>query len=151
MSDLEIISRSDALKQGLKFFFVGQACKKGHIDRRLVSNYGCYTCHKEKYYAFIKTEEGRTLRKKQAKRDYASNKERYFLNNAKRRAASKLATPDWLSAEDIQKMKELYKNRPKGQHVDHIAPLKGKDVCGLNVPWNLQYLPACVNLSKSNT
>ena len=150
MSKLETITRSAALQQGLKFFFVGKACKRGHVDLRLVSNYGCYTCHKEKYYAFIKTEKGRTLRKKQAKRDYASNKERYFLNNAKRRAASKQATPDWLSMEDIKKMKELYKNRPKGQHVDHIVPLKGKNICGLNVPWNLQYLPACVNLSKSN-
>lgn len=35
-------------------------------------------------------------------------------------------------------------------HVDHIIPLKNKDVCGLNVPWNLTIAPRRHNIVKKN-
>ncbi len=72
--------------------------------------------------------------------------------------ASKLnATPVWLTEEQEDDIKSMYLLAKKFEklcnikyHVDHIVPLQGENVCGLHVPWNLQLLPASVNISKSN-
>ena len=56
-------------------------------------------------------------------------------------------TPLWA---DHSKIIEIYKNCPKGYHVDHIIPLRAKNVSGLHVQYNLQYLPAIENMRKNN-
>lgn len=67
------------------------------------------------------------------------------------------ATPKWLSKEHKQQIADTYElmrdcRSVTGEdyHVDHIVPLKGENICGLHVPWNLQVLPGYVNISKSN-
>lgn len=55
--------------------------------------------------------------------------------------------PDWVSWSEIA---AVYKACPPDHHVDHIIPLNHPDVCGLHVPWNLQYLPVKTNIEKSN-
>ena len=88
---------------------------------------------------------------------YSNNKELFFYHNAKRRARNREATPSWLSYEQKAHIKRTYKlsalmKEATGidYHVDHIVPLNGKDICGLNVPWNLRVIQAKDNLSKSN-
>jgi hypothetical protein len=83
-----------------------------------------------------------------------------FKNVAKtvRYTASKLnATPVWLSTEQLQQIESFYwlaqlqkELTDTTYHVDHIVPLKGKTVCGLHVPWNLQVIPALENIRKGN-
>lgn len=69
---------------------------------------------------------------------------------ANRRAQKLMATPKWLTEEQRLEIQKIYSTCPPGYHVDHIIPLKGRNSCGLHVPWNLQHLPAQANLRKSN-
>jgi hypothetical protein len=63
------------------------------------------------------------------------------------RVQKRKALPKWANKD---KIKQIYKNCPNGLCVDHIIPLRGKDVCGLHVPENLQYLTISENSKKIN-
>lgn len=66
----------------------------------------------------------------------------------KKRHATKLnAIPKWA---DLRAIEQFYINCPKGYEVDHIIPLQGKNVCGLHVLDNLQYLTVEENRRKGN-
>ena len=67
------------------------------------------------------------------------------------------ATPSWLTEEHHKQIRQIYAHAKECEmltgdkyHVDHIIPLQGKNISGLHVPWNLQVLPADINISKSN-
>lgn len=73
---------------------------------------------------------------------------------ARRRAARRRFI---LSAEQQCEIRAIYREARKltaktgvVHHVDHIVPLNGDAVSGLHVPWNLQVIPAQLNIEKSN-
>lgn len=99
---------------------------------------------------------------KKANKAYAylwvrANKDKNCAKANKYRASKLKATPPWLTKEDLKQISIEYslaqwtsEVMKSEYHVDHIVPLKGKQVCGLHVPWNLQVIPALVNKQKGN-
>ena len=73
-----------------------------------------------------------------------TNPDKVCSNNAKRRAAKLNAMTD---TSCIKAIASIYRNCPEGYHVDHIVPLNKK---GKHHQDNLCYLPAALNLAKSD-
>ena len=112
----------------------------------------CKFCINEK-----RKERSETINTKQRKY-YQNNKQYYITKGHLRAKCVKQAKPRWLTEDHEFFIEEIYSLRDLRtevtgvvHHVDHIVPLKGKDVCGLHVPWNLQVITAKDNLSKSNS
>lgn len=86
-----------------------------------------------------------------------NNKEKTAYKRARQRASKLNATPKWLTSEHKSQIlafyraaKDLTVKTGTKHEVDHIYPLRGKNGCGLHVPWNLQVLTKEENQKKSN-
>ena len=122
-----------------------------------------------KYQRYLQTENGKiTNRKTSAKYDstpegkenkrlrqakwaassngVATNRARAAINRIKRR----LRRPLMQTTEQKDEIKEFIKNTPLGMEIAHKEPLQGKNVSGLHVIENLQYLSPLDNKKKSN-
>jgi hypothetical protein len=86
-----------------------------------------------------------------------ANRGKLNAKQTQRRAFKLNRTPSWLTKEDLAEIKDIYRmanrrTRVEGiqYHVDHIIPLKGKNISGLHVLSNLQILRARDNIVKGN-
>ena len=95
---------------------------------------------------------------RETKRQWSrANQSKINEYSANRRATRLNATPAWLTDKHRAEMAAIYKEAVAMEkqtgilhHVDHIVPLKGENVSGLHVPWNLQILTATENMSIGN-
>jgi hypothetical protein len=95
----------------------------------------------------------------QVKKWARENRGRANANKKAYKVAKIQACPSWVrdEADLMWMMAEAYELAALRSdmfgfswHVDHEVPLRGKDVSGLHVPWNLQVIPGQENMSKSN-
>jgi 5-methylcytosine-specific restriction endonuclease McrA len=109
--------------------------------------------HREKRKLYMREYKARNREKNRAndRKWYAQRRARGCrkknVNAAVRKAKWLKATPGWT---DLFEIHCIYRMCPEGYQVDHIVPLINETVCGLHVPWNLQYLTVSENASKGN-
>ena len=86
-----------------------------------------------------------------------NNPSKVRASSAKSDAKRALRFPKWLNALQLDHIKLFYEAANALSielsvlyEVDHIIPLRGKNISGLHVPWNLQVITKKDNLEKSN-
>jgi hypothetical protein len=166
-----LITRQDAISQGLARYFTGKPCKHGHIAERYTGNKTCCVCgnagankvkqrDRTKYIQHAKDWNNRNperIKEIHNKRNRANPARRNLLT-ANYRSAKDNRTPAWLTEVDYERIANVYKlatlqSKITGTtwHVDHIIPLRGEYVSGLHVPSNLQAIPGVDNVRKNNS
>jgi hypothetical protein len=108
---------------------------------RLIEHKHCNTCNKVKHYSdfhFNKNASDGIASECAACKNFRNTQDKYYIG---------LRTPPWSESLEIA---DFYSSCPKGYHVDHVVPLRGKYVSGLHVLSNLQYMKAEENISKGN-
>jgi len=104
---------------------------------------------KDKLYALNNKEKREHSQK--VTREKRRDNGKQALAAAKKRSHKLSATPKWHTEWEEFLMQEIYHiAKLRGMHVDHTIPLKGKLVCGLHTPTNLQLLTPVENMRKKN-
>jgi len=123
--------RRDVAFSKQEMFYVGACCKVCKNSNRYTSNNSCATCAVE-----IRRVTNALQNCVRAKR--IRNANIYFSDEAVQDQIRSIYSC-------ARKMEKVFDAK---LHVDHIIPIKGKNVCGLHVPWNLRITTAKYNLSK---
>jgi 5-methylcytosine-specific restriction endonuclease McrA len=148
------ISRAEARALGLKRYFAGEPCFRGHTAERFVANGICVECHNERDRKARAANPERY--RERDRKYYADNVERYSAYNRVRnhkRRARKLAAGGTYTAADIAAIRKRQGDKCSycaaplhgGGHLDHSTPLARG---GSNGPENLQLTCDPCNLSK---
>jgi hypothetical protein len=115
-----------------------------------------YTANAEAYNAQKRQYRLKNIVKATADQKAWAARNRHVIRelNAGRKRHIARATPAWADAARIRAVyaeaERLTLTTGVTHHVDHVIPLKGKNVCGLHVHGNLRPLPWRENIQKKN-
>jgi hypothetical protein len=103
-----VISRKQAQDKGLKFYFTGKKCKKGHL-KRYVSNGKCVECLKK--YQAVNKERKREYAKRyrEANKERISEQKKQYEKNNKERKRKRMKKYRQLNKDSINEYNRKYK------------------------------------------
>jgi hypothetical protein len=167
---MKIIKRFESVGLGLKHYFTGKPCIRGHIAKRRINDRVCMQCDLEYQIRVYKENPEKAIQRRL--KTYERTKDKHLAqkriyrqtNKAKVNALAKAykvrkknRIPKWVDKDHMWLIKEAYelaqlrtKQFGFSWHVDHIVPIQGELVSGLHVIENLQVIPAIENIKKKN-
>lgn len=157
-----LMTRDEAVAQQLTIYTPDKPCKRGHFQRYTAGGH-CCVCNSERSKSWCSDNKERRAKvvrayyeanveaAREATRKWQKNNpDRVRLKARMRKRRLREATPRALPQSIRAEIYKIYAECPEGMEVDHVVPLQGVLVCGLHVPWNLQYLAPGPNKAKDN-
>lgn len=132
---MQILSKAEAVIGGYKRYFTGQACARGHISERAVSDGRCLMCSRERSRAYSDRNTGLVNAKKRqrytenSEAERARAKKKYHKNAEKARAAAKARYAADVNASRIALRKRYAANPEKHRvyaRVNYAANIEQK-------------------------
>jgi 5-methylcytosine-specific restriction endonuclease McrA len=141
---MQRITRKAAKAAGLKYYFTGKPCKRGHIDKRFVVTRRCMTCNSFNVKEWV-------IRNPEA------NHARVRRYQVSHREAMRRIDKKWSSTHrGARRKNEISRRaRKKRAFIEHVDPLvvferdKGMcGICGITVNKNSYHIDHVIPLSK---
>lgn len=129
----EVISRQQALDEGLKKYFTGKPCRKGHISQRTTCDRKCVFCvklwnesNKEKCNGYYKKwRDANPEKTKKQREDFRAKNPTYMKKwNEKNKERISIKLKEWRS-NNLEKCKKLSKEYYK-ENKERLRPLRKK-------------------------
>ena len=152
-----VVSYRQAKENGDTYYFTGEPCKHGHVDKRLTSDCGCMQCKYIRKLEYRSKPENQIKSKEYSRRWRKENPEKNAaqarIYSSRKKGAEGVYTGD--DARGILRRQKQKCAEPTcganldetGHHVDHIMPLA---LGGSNWPKNLQCLCPDCNRRKNS-
>lgn len=153
-------TQSEALRQGVTYYFTGKPCKHGHYSERFAQNRNCREClrirnrarTRQDYWIDYGDEEYKERKRRNAKKYYQSRAHKRSVRTRRFfETKSRVATSQGITELRRVRLEAQLLSIDTGvkHEVDHIIPLIHDLVCGLDVPLNVQILTKADNRRKA--